>query len=203
MSSNRRQRRAIIARNTFFRVVPMEVKDHVKGVDLQDAQGSIQIIDQDFNDVVVVRLPNTTSYDMAEEIGNRLKKVLDQNVVLLTNNIELCRVEGPLGKKELAEVFKGVDNDKAEDIAETLLEQAITKAKAEGHATDDADDEEESELVQELRQEITALQSTVGQLVFTLAENGIEPPSPEVFQGQEEGPGQEESNQAPAGSEDA
>ena len=132
MSSNRRQRRAVISRNTFYRVVPMETKSHAKGVDLQDQLGSIQIIDEQLKDCVVVTVPSTTSYEMAEEIANRIRGALDQNVVILSDNVQLCRVEGPLDKKELAEVFKGVDNDRAEQIAETLLDQALEKAKNEG-----------------------------------------------------------------------
>ena len=123
--SNRNQRRAIAARNTFYRVTPMIKEELEDGTDLQDQQGNISIIDTKFNDCLVALVPPTTSFDMARELEQRLIKEFKRNVIVMTDNIALCRVEGPLDKKEIAALFKGVENADPEAIAESLVHRAI------------------------------------------------------------------------------
>lgn len=138
--SNRAKRRAIAAKHDFFRVVPMEVEDTIAGTNLQDVVSNVSYIDMPASECLVALVPPTLSYEMAREVEKRLTETLKRNVLVMSDNITLCRVEGPLDKKEVAAVFKGVENVDADKVAETLFNQA---QKAQAEAGDDEGGEAE------------------------------------------------------------
>jgi hypothetical protein len=133
-SSKRRARRHIAKENTFWRVVPMEVvqADQQDGIGPTIKETLIQdhpkaeIIDTPFEDCFVVLVPPTCSYDMARSIEQRVMDSLGKPVIVMTNNLKLCRVEGPLSEEEIVATFKGVENADPEKLAAALVNRAKT-----------------------------------------------------------------------------
>jgi len=133
-TQKRKARRHIAKEHTFWRVVPMEIAQAdqqdglgptVKETLIQDHPKS-EIIDTPFKDCLVVAVPPTTSYDMARSIEQRMMDSLGKPVIVMTNNLVLCRVEGPLSKEEITAAFKGVENADPEKLAAALVNRAVT-----------------------------------------------------------------------------
>lgn len=66
------------------------------------------LIDGEFEDCLIIRVPPTTSVAQARDIEQRLTTELKKNCIVVTRNIEFCKVE-PVDPKELAHLLKGVD----------------------------------------------------------------------------------------------
>lgn len=148
-SSKRRARKKIAKENTFWRVVPMEVIEdethdgvgpHLKEAVLQD-HPKAELIDTPFDHCYVVTVPPTCSYEMARSIEQRMMDSLGKPVIVMTNNLRLCRVEGPLDPKEIEEAFKGVENVSPEKLASALVNRAASVNAA---AAREVEEEEEA-----------------------------------------------------------
>jgi hypothetical protein len=75
-------------------------------------------IEGKLEDYIVVSVPETTSYEMAEDIKNRVMAVVKRPVCVISHNVSVLRAV-KLTPKEAAEVIK-----KGEDYAEQQLAQA-------------------------------------------------------------------------------
>ncbi len=120
MSPNRRQRRAFAASESWFRVVPV----------FRNADGNLEesvqasIIDGELDDCFVIRVPPTTSTAQAKLIEERLTQEMKRPCLVVTRNIEFCRVE-PVSSSEMARLLKGVDRapEDAPRAAPNIVEQ--------------------------------------------------------------------------------
>lgn len=124
--SNRQQRRAFAAQNKFFRVVPI----------LKRPDGTLEecvqtsLIDAELEDCFVIRVPPSTSTQQAREIEAQLTQTMKKPCLVVTRNIEFCRVE-PVGAAELAHLIKGVENHgPTEEERRTMLANTVAGAVA-------------------------------------------------------------------------
>lgn len=136
---NREQRRAFAASQKMVRIVPMFLTENVDDeqsltarradfaekhkreleelrlktvpVPGEDLEESVQtsLIDGDIGECFVIRVPNSTSVQKANEIEARLTETLKRPCLVVTRNIEFCRVE-PVSPSEMAKLLKGVNN---------------------------------------------------------------------------------------------
>jgi len=136
--TNRQQRRAFAATNKFYRVVPI----------FRAADGTLEesvqtsLIDAELDDCFVIRVPPTTSTQQAKEIEARLTETRKKPCLVVTRNIEFCRVE-PVPASELAHLIKGVENHGPTEEERRTINAGNTFASAVAHArranVDDAD----------------------------------------------------------------
>ena len=139
--SKRTIRKTIAKTNTFWRVTPMEVNESREN----DSKGSlrvaaladhpdVQIIDTPFENCTVVMAPPTLSYAMARSIEQRVMDVTGVPCIVMSSNLVLCRVEGPLNPSEVEDALKEVQNVDHKALADALVRQAATANAAEAEA---------------------------------------------------------------------
>ena len=105
--SNRQQRRAFAASQTWTRVVP-----YFKSTDGMTLEESVQtsVIDGDLGKCFVIRVPPSTSIAQMKAIEEQLTQELSKPCLVVTRNIEFCRTE-PVDRNEMAALLKGAENN--------------------------------------------------------------------------------------------
>jgi hypothetical protein len=128
MPSNRSQRRAFTASQKFWRVTPL-FRDP-EGGDLRE-HVETSLIDGDFADCLVIRVPATCSISQARDIEEKLTAETKKNCIVVTKNIEFCRVER-VDPKELTHLLKGIERNEPtqEEVRKVAIGGAVASALA-------------------------------------------------------------------------
>ncbi len=135
-STSSRRVRNIIAKTNFFRVTPFTVTDTKVSEATQTS-----LVDVPTTSLVVASVPSSMSYAMAKALEDELSEKLQRPVLVISDNIKLCAMEGPLDPSEIKEAIKGLDGD-ASELVEKLFARAEGDDDAEG--AEEGNSEEES-----------------------------------------------------------
>lgn len=147
-SSLARRARQKISKTTFHRMVglqPADVDGKQRMVDGLEAS----LLDVPASETMVALVPPSMSIPQARDVEHQLTEVFQRPVVVLSNNIQLLRVEGPLSRAEIKAALKGVDGN-ADEIVDQLLkdhgqENLLDEVQEEGFLEEENDEEEGSQ----------------------------------------------------------